>query len=401
MARLAILWIWCGLAPATSAGAATFVVTKETDDDGLCEIGDCALREAVLAANAAPGPDSIVLPGGTYQLSIPGPAEGSSFTGDLDVLEDLELLGDPGTPTIIVGDGGDRVLEIRRSAVLISNLTITGGSVGSSGGGVRTVLSDVTIVDSTIRDNSTTQDGGGIFFQLGTLDLINTTVSGNSAGPFGLGGGIFTFGIVQINPTTLTVVNSTFSGNSARRGGGIYSSSASHVFITNSTLAANTATFGGDAFANNASPAPTFANTLFTGGCSIFSNLHVSLGGNIESPGNTCQLPDTDRHSIADPGIAGLADNSGPTWTHALLPGSPAIDTAVDGQCPDTDQRGFERPFDGDEDMVATCDVGAYELHEPNLTPLEIPALSSVGWAAFVLILAAAAVLRIRRQSRA
>lgn len=56
------------------------------------------------------------------------------------------------------------------------------------------------------------------------------------------------------------------------------------------------------------------------------------------------------------------------------MPESPAIDTAVHGQCPATDQRGFVRPYDGDEDMVAICDVGAYELHETNLTPLDIPA---------------------------
>jgi hypothetical protein len=61
-----------------------------------------------------------------------------------------------------------------------------------------------------------------------------------------------------------------------------------------------------------------------------------------------------------------LADNGGPTETHALLPGSPAIDTANDASCPAIDQRGEARPFDGDGDGMAHCDIGSVEyLPEP------------------------------------
>jgi CSLREA domain-containing protein len=400
---IAAVWLGCALFLGVTAGsAATFVVTKETDDDGACEANDCALREAIIAANAAPGPDSIVLPGGTYQLSIPGPTESASFTGDLNVLDDLELLGDPGSPTIIVGDGGDRVLKIDDCTVLVANVTITGGWNGASGGGVWVDFADVTILDSTIRDNTTLQDGGGIFFQGGSLHLINTTVRGNVAGSFGLGGGIRAFGLPNA-PGVLTLVNSTVSGNSAWRGGGIYARAIVNVLLTHSTLADNVASSSGAAFGNDLGPPPTFSNTLFTGGCHIDSNPPVSLGGNLESPGDTCQLPDTDRHDVPDPGIAPLADNGGPTWTHALLPGSPAIDTAVDAQCPDTDQRGVMRPYDGDDDTVATCDVGAYELGEVQIepAPIEVPALTPAGWAAFALLLGAAALQRIRRRAGA
>jgi len=64
-----------------------------------------------------------------------------------------------------------------------------------------------------------------------------------------------------------------------------------------------------------------------------------------------------------DPQLGPLQDNGGPTPTHALLPGSPAID-AGGSDCPPpaTDQRGFPRPVDGNDDGVATCDIGAYEL---------------------------------------
>jgi hypothetical protein len=54
-----------------------------------------------------------------------------------------------------------------------------------------------------------------------------------------------------------------------------------------------------------------------------------------------------------------LQDNGGPTWTHALLPGSPAIDRGEAGQCPATDQRGVSRP------QGAGCDLGAFELEGP------------------------------------
>jgi hypothetical protein len=59
---------------------------------------------------------------------------------------------------------------------------------------------------------------------------------------------------------------------------------------------------------------------------------------------------------VADVGLGPLADNGGPTLTHALLAGSPAIDAADDAICPATDQRGTVRP------QGAACDVGAYEF---------------------------------------
>jgi hypothetical protein len=278
---------------------------------------------------------------------------------------------------------------------LISDLTVTGGDAFPSGGGIYASVSQLTVINCTIRGNSTQNDGGGIFLGVSELVAVNSTVSGNAAGENGFGGGIHALG-VGVDPTSIELINSTVSGNSAFSGGGVFAFFDTEVIIRNSTIANNTASFRGEAFANQFSPAPTFTNTLFVGSCAILSNLPVSLGGNVESPGDSCQLPDTDRYGVPDPGIAGLADNGGPTWTHALLPGSLAIDTAVDGECPDTDQRGFARPIDGDEDMVATCDVGAYEL-QGSPSAIDVPALGPMGWTALALILAAAAVSRIRR----
>jgi hypothetical protein len=90
-------------------------------------------------------------------------------------------------------------------------------------------------------------------------------------------------------------------------------------------------------------------------------NRIVSLGYNLDSDG-TCELTQPTDLWFTDPVLGSLADNGGPTWTHALLPRSPAIDA---GSCPGTltDQRGFPRPVNvlGVPNVDDGCDIGAYE----------------------------------------
>jgi hypothetical protein len=101
----------------------------------------------------------------------------------------------------------------------------------------------------------------------------------------------------------------------------------------------------------------TLANTLIEGDCDLEFGAVVSMGGNLESPGDTCSLADpSDQVDVADPGIAPLADNGGPTLTRALTAESPGIDAGLAAHCPSTDQRGVARP------QGAGCDVGAFEL---------------------------------------
>jgi hypothetical protein len=83
-----------------------------------------------------------------------------------------------------------------------------------------------------------------------------------------------------------------------------------------------------------------------------------SNGHNLATDG-TCNLVAAGDQANTDPVLGPLADNGGPTRTHALLPGSPAIDAADPGQCPVADQRGIARP------QGPSCDVGAFEREQP------------------------------------
>jgi hypothetical protein len=170
--------------------------------------------------------------------------------------------------------------------------------------------------------------GGGINNFDGTATVSNSTLSGNSASF--RGGIIMFFG-------TLEVSNSTISGNS---GGAYYS-------------LGNTATFKNTILAN--SPADS-------GNCVTIPN---DGGFNLDSD-NTCGFsPDNNSLSGIDPMLGDLADNGGPTKTHALLEGSPAIDKG-DSFGESTDQRGEERPSDFDTVANATdgdgSDIGAFEV---------------------------------------
>jgi CSLREA domain-containing protein len=91
--------------------AATFSVTQFTDDSGVCN-ANCSLREAILAANAAPGPDIISLPAGTHSLTITGAGEDNAASGDLDITEALTITGAGPDATVIEASGlADRIFH--------------------------------------------------------------------------------------------------------------------------------------------------------------------------------------------------------------------------------------------------------------------------------------------------
>jgi len=238
-----------------------------------------------------------------------------------------------------------------RTEATLTNSTVSGNTSGGDGGGI--AGGTITLTNSTVSGNNTERDGGGISSYSGALTLTNSTVSGNTSGGHSENNG---GGIYSGSGGALTLTNSTVSGNSAKLGGGIYS--GSEATLTNSTVSGNSAERAGGGIVNFETL--TLTNTVVDGECLLYGAPTASNGYNIESPGDTCGLDQpTDRFDVTEGelNLGPLADNGGATMTHALLPGSVAIDVIPEAACEVTeDQRGVTRP------QGAMCDVGAFEV---------------------------------------
>ena len=316
--------------------------------------------------------------GGSQKPDDPGGEVGGSYAL---TLSDVEITGN-----ITDGDGGGLY---NAGPVTASGIVVTNNQCGKNGGGIYNE-GDSEIEDSTVANNE--GEGGGGIFATGnpatSLQIRATTLSGNSA----IGGGAISARVVTVNFT-----NSTISGNSgADVGGGVYANGV--VSLVNCTVVDNQALgaemFGGAGINvfNSGSVSVTMVNTLLSGNeagseegsreanCGCTGNQQNCVSGNrkIDTEGynlsddDSCNLDgEGDLDDVADAGIGPLADNEGPTLTHALLEGSPAIDAGDNDACPNNDQRGSIRPADGDEDGEFICDIGAFELF-PGYTDLHL-----------------------------
>ncbi len=238
---------------------------------------------------------------------------------------------------------------LNRSVMTLTNCTVSGNSANSSlfgGGGIMNRPGGImTLTDSVVIGNSAGK-GGGIHNRLqGTLTLIGSIVSENTAG---YGGGIY-----NNDDGMVSLTNSTVSGNFAGSdGGGIWSRNA--LTLTNSTVSGN----AGSGVFNVAPGMATLTNCIVANNtdtdCENDGGTVTDAGYNIVEDGTCISDPTS---FGGDPMLGPLQDNGGPTPTHALLEGSPAIDTIPVGDCVvDTDQRGVLRP-QGDG-----CDIGSYEV---------------------------------------
>jgi hypothetical protein len=291
--------------------------------------------------------------------------------------------------------GGFGSLTIRDSFVW--------GNTARAGGGI-CVSSNATLIDSTVSGNHATEYGGGMLTSSGTISLLRSTVSGNTAQSHGGGIEHHLFGRLIMSSSAITgnsasgngggisnssggilvLSNSTVSGNSAARGGGIYNDStdawedAIRLIIKGSTVADNTATAAGGGvymdpwfysvrFAESHSS--IFAGNTVNGLASDFvgrfeaGSSHNLIG---HTAGANGLINGVDGNVIGVDSLLGpLADNGGPTWTHALLAGSPAIDAGSNPSSLAIDQRGFERT------IGEGTDIGAFEYNEaPMLSSL-------------------------------
>lgn len=268
------------------------------------------------------------------------------------------------------------------ATVTMTDSTVSGNSAlnttGGAGraGGISNNDGILTITGSTVSNNTATNIAGGIYNFGGNLTMTGSTVSGNSAANFG--GGILSE--TNLIDETTTITNSTISGNRVTGtgtqsvGGGIHNNNGRTV-VENSTITNNTAPANqgsGVASATGASTRTEVSSTIISGNTNtdadiVFGSINSfdSNGYNLIGDGNATGSFDQpgDQTTVADPKLGPLADNGGPTRTHALLAGSLAVD-AANPACPPpaADQRGVERPQDGDGgDGTARCDIGSFE----------------------------------------
>ncbi|MBI2361119.1 MAG: hypothetical protein HYV04_19810 [Deltaproteobacteria bacterium] len=277
-------------------------------------------------------------------------------------------------PSLLAVDGGGAVqvfmvnTAVFGAMVDISGLTIQNGFSAGQGGAVfnSNTSGTTTFTDVAMRNNSAGGFGGAIFNSSGTLVLKGVTVEGNSA--------IFGGGIINVG--TMSLTNVTLSDNAARGGGAIYNIAA--MTLINATLSGNSASMAG--FGGGILNGGTLrlkntivANSLSGSDCAPVAGALLSDGYNLDSDGS-CALGAASDLPNTNPLLGPLADNGGPTMTHALMDGSPAIDAgSPDCPPPATDQRGVARPQDGNGDGASACDIGAYEVTVQSVTvPIDI-----------------------------
>jgi len=322
-------------------------VVNNTNDNG-----PGSLRQALVDANDGDTIDATGI-SGAITLS----------SGELLVDKSVTIEGAGAHILAVDGNATSRVFHVTSiGPVTISDLTIRNGQGGFGGGILNGAGAALSITNSTLSGN--TGAFGGASYNAGTLTIVNSTVSGNTASE---GAGTY-------NAGTLTITNSTFSGNTAGGGGAVIS--LGPLLIANSTLSGNSANFAGGIFDLGTLQ---IGNTILNAGASganIYSNGEpvTSLGYNISSDNGNGFLNGPGDQVNTDPLLGPLQDNGGPTFTHALLPGSPAINAGNPAFTPPPffDQRGpgFDRVVSG------RVDIGSFEVQSgatPTPTPTATP----------------------------
>lgn len=337
---------------------------------GIWNFGQLTITDSVIAENGARGTSAIANDGSLIMTD----SSVRNNSGDFDV----------------IGNGG---------TTTIRNSSISGNRSSRSPGGISS-MGTLTLDSSQVVDNqggtyfSDENGDGGLFTgtggvaNSGTATITNTTISGNRFTPsLGDGGG----GILNIKGDfgigALSITNSTISGNSASGGssntlaGGIMNMDGGTITLASTTVNGNTIMNENDGDSPdsrtnvyNQNGSVTLRNTIIANTASPIDD----CGGTLTSQGyNLIQQPQgctiagttTSNKLNVAPKLGPLADNGGPTLTHALLVGSPAIDAgnpvavgSTTTACPTTDQRGVARPQDGNADGHTRCDIGAYEV---------------------------------------
>lgn len=310
---------------------------------GIYSYGNLTLNNVLLNANRAQ------YGGGLY---VSG--SGSTALNNVTILGNSADSGD--------GYGGGAYLS---ASANFTDVTVNANTAKYGGGIYFYKTYPYNLLRTGFVNNSATAAGGGIYNNLSNPAISASFFSGNSANFYLGGGGIYNS---ESNPT---LANVTFSGNKAENsyGGGMLNNNSDPV-LTNVTFSANLAGGGGGLLNTNGS-APTLKNTIIAnsmggGDCVNYStSLNAASKNNLMEDGsNACGLAHGVNGNVVglDPNLGSLANNGGPTPTHALLANSRAIDAGDSASCLAADQRDVARP------QGSRCDIGSFELEQVNKT---------------------------------
>ncbi|MCW5201474.1 hypothetical protein VU12_00855, partial [Desulfobulbus sp. US4] len=250
---------------------------------------------------------------------------------------------------------GGGIYNNSNGTVTLTDSTVSSNNTGHQpgiGGGIFNNGGKITLTNSTVSGNLADIRGGGIY-NSAYMMLINSTVTGNrTSGSYGEGGGIY-------NNSTLTLTNATVSENLAGGiGGGIYNNSWNKTTFFSSIISGNQASGGGNEIYNYQS------SNIIADSYNFFGHSDETDAQAFFSftPGSTDRTATSDgtNPTALSAILSPLADNGGPTQTHALVLGSPAIDLDIGETCSSgltEDQRGYPRPFG------EGCDAGSFEVN--------------------------------------
>ncbi len=386
--------------------------------DGVCDINlatageQCSLRAAVEQANNLGSDDRVLFNLPANSIITLTTANGGEIlmtnVGTLDIVgtgaNNLTIDGGTGINRIFYTDqatvsitgltltGGDETnfgsdniggaILAEGGALTLDRVHVTGNKAHSGGGGVAFRSGTHRIINSTFSNNYVVFAGGGFFVSPGAaLIVVNSTISGNRAGISG-GGGF-------LNQGTTTLRNVTITNNTALGGGGIWSQIGA-LNMGNTIVAGNTAT-DLPSFDIDFNAGSTIASA---GGNLVGNNSDVETVFPAGNPNINSDIVGTSISPI-NPQFGSLENNGGPTPTHALLAGSPAIDKGINFLAVDPfnntplvfDQRGtgFQRIFDGNADGIATVDIGAFEAQQVIVPPTNIEQCKNGGWRRFTI----------------
>ncbi len=363
---------------------------QDTEDDFD---GKTSLREAMTYAITLGGTPEITFSNVTTNGAVDfydGTARTITLAGTVlpPITNPVSILG-PGADVLAISGGNSSQIFLTDKDMNISDLTLTNGNTAGQGGAIAQFGGITTITRCQITNNVTNQFGGAILLEVGSMIITDSTLSGNTANGSTTGGGAI------VNTGTLTIINSTLSGNSAPNasasgggGGAIYTSGSLTLIQTTITgNRASAAAGGGGIHADGnevlvnsivagnfkgvgTTPSDIEGGTINTANNNLIGDAVTAGGISDGTGGNIVGNAGTGTLDIATVLDTALADNGGPTLTHAFPPTSPALNTGdttkalgADSNPLTLDQRGtgFSRV------VGPAVDIGAFEL--PNSPP--------------------------------